>query len=88
MGTQGKVRVYWLSWAAVGFACVASAVQSFAPLWFFIALIVISQITTGIGILVVTRRAKRAELEWKMEKAFGKPKPKFGDPKYRAGNQF
>lgn len=74
MGTQGKVRVYWLSWAAVGLACIASVVQSFAPLWFFIALIVISQITTGIGILVVTRRAKRAELEWKMEKAFGKPR--------------
>lgn len=86
MGTQGKVRVYWLSWAAVGFASVAAIGQTWTPMWFFITMIAISQITTGIGILVVTRRAKRAELEWKMERAFGPSKP--ADHRHQPGAQF
>lgn len=71
MSVQRKIQGYWLAWAAVGFASAAAVGQPFMPLWFFITMIAVSQITTGIGILIVSRRAKRQELLWKMEKAFG-----------------
>lgn len=62
------------SWAAVSLACIAAIVNPLgAPLWLFIGLITASMTLTAIGLIIVQRRVKRQELEWKMEKAFGKP---------------
>lgn len=64
------------SWAAVGLACIAAIVNPLgAPMWLFIGLILGSLTLTASGLIIVQRRAKRAELEWKMQKAFGKPRP-------------
>jgi membrane protein implicated in regulation of membrane protease activity len=72
MGTQ--MKQYWFAWSGIGSACIAPIVQSFTPTWVFLTLIIISWLSTGIGLIVVRRRVKRQELEWKMEKAFGEPR--------------
>lgn len=73
-------HVFWtislaarLSTGAIGLACLATVLQSVTPLYVFISLIMASMACTSAGIIVAQRKAKRLELEAKMEKAFGKP---------------
>jgi len=65
---------YKFTFAGILFPCIASVVQSFAPLWLFITLICIGMTMTGCGLIIVQRQAKHAELVQKMDKAFGVPK--------------
>lgn len=74
MGAQVSTA-YKCSFAGILFPCIASVVQSFAPIWLFITLIVIGMVWTGIGLIFVQRDSKRLELQRAMDKAFGKPKP-------------
>lgn len=64
---------YKFSFAGILFPAAASIVQSFAPLWVFLALIVTGMLMTSVGMIVVSRQAKHQELVQKMDKAFGKP---------------
>lgn len=57
--------------AGVVFPCIASIVQSFSPLWVFMALILTGMLSTLIGLILAQRKWNRELLIAKMDRAFG-----------------
>lgn len=62
--------------AAILFSSLAAVVQTFAPTWLFVGLILLSMTATIIGLVKVQRREQKRRLIAAMDAAFGQPTDK------------